>query len=212
MLDSQTLAFALAAGVLTITPGQDTMLVVRNVLRGGRGDGVVTTFGICAGLFLHASLSALGVSVILMHSAAAFQTVKLAGAAYLVWLGVRSLVAAARGEYELGGMQAENGASAISRRRCFVEGVLSNVLNPKTALFYLAFLPQFIAPADDVLSKSLLLATIHYGESILWLVGVALAVDQTRRLFLRSAVRRWLDALCGALFVAFGVRLALERQ
>ena len=81
MIDSQTVAFALAAAVLTVTPGQDTMLVVRNVLRGGRGDGVVTTLGICSGLFMHATLSALGMSVILMQSAAAFQAVKYAGRA-----------------------------------------------------------------------------------------------------------------------------------
>ena len=211
MLDQQTLAFVLAAAVLTIAPGPDTMLVVRNVLRGGRGDGVITTFGICAGLFVHATLSALGVSVLLMHSATAFQVVKSAGAAYLVWLGVRSLRAALRG-YAPEDQEARGSREAIRPQRCFLEGLLSNVLNPKTAMFYLAFLPQFIGPADPVLRKSLLLAGIHYAESIAWLVLVAMAVDRTRRLVLRSAVRRWLDGLCGALFVGFGVRLALERR
>src|SRR5262245_29046187 len=86
MIDSQIVAFTFAAAVLTVTPGQDTMLVVRNVLRGGRGAGVSTTLGICAGLFMHATLSALGVSVLLMHSATAFHLVKFAGACYLVWL------------------------------------------------------------------------------------------------------------------------------
>src|SRR5205085_3323916 len=94
MIDPQIVSFALAAAVLTVTPGQDTMLVVRNVLRGGRRDGVVTTFGICTGLFMHATLSALGVSILLMQSAMAFQVVKIAGACYLVWLGVRSLTGA----------------------------------------------------------------------------------------------------------------------
>ena len=99
-----------------------------------------------------------------------------------------------------------------SPQRCFLEGVLSNVLNPKTAVFYLAFLPQFIGPTDPVLQKSLLLASIHYAEGILWLVVVAMAVDQTRRLFLKSMVWRWLDGICGTLLVGFGVRLAFERQ
>ncbi len=214
MLDSHTAAFAVAAGLLTMTPGQDTMLVVRNVLRGGRGDGVVTTFGICAGLFLHATLSALGLSIVLTRSATAYQAVKYAGAAYLVWLGIRSLVAAARGAYaalEPDAAGAER-RGATSAGRCFVEGLLSNVLNPKTALFYLAFLPQFIGPAEDVLGRSLVLAGIHWVEGIVWLVVVAVVVDRTRRLLLGSAVRRWLDGLCGALFVGFGIRLALERR
>jgi threonine/homoserine/homoserine lactone efflux protein len=97
MIDSQIVAFTCIAAVLTLTPGADTMLVVRNVLRGGRHHGMVTTCGICAGLFVHATLSALGVSVILMHSATAFHLVKGAGACYLVWLGVQSLRSAVRG-------------------------------------------------------------------------------------------------------------------
>src|SRR5438874_5932268 len=96
MVDSQLIAFALAAAALTIAPGPDTMLVIRNVLRGGRRDGVITTFGICSGLFVHATLSALGVSIILTRSATAFSVVKLAGACYLGWLGWQSLRSAAR--------------------------------------------------------------------------------------------------------------------
>ena len=103
-------------------------------------------------------------------------------------------------------------AVTVPARRCFLEGLLSNALNPKTAIFYLAFLPQFVGPNDPVLQKSLLLAGIHYAEGVLWLVAVSLAVDQARRLFLQSMVRRWLDGLCGALFVGFGLRLALERR
>lgn len=212
MIDSQIATFTFAAAVLTVTPGQDTMLVVRNVLRGGRSDGVVTTFGICTGLFMHATLSALGVSVILMHSATAFALVKYAGACYLVWLGVRSLASAVRGAHHPGAPVSRVASDAVSPGRCFLEGLLSNVLNPKTAVFYLAFLPQFIGPADPVLQNSFLLAGIHYTEGILWLVAVSMAVDQTRRLFLKSAVRRWLDGVCGTVFVGFGVRLALERR
>lgn len=212
MIDSQIVAFTFAAAVLTVTPGQDTMLVVRNVLRGGRGAGVATTLGICAGLFMHATLSALGVSVILMHSAMAFHLVKFAGVCYLVWLGARSLSSAMRGAPHPAGHAHRLAPDAASPQRCFLEGVLSNVLNPKTAVFYLAFLPQFIGPTDPVLQKSLLLAAIHYVEGIVWLVGVSMAVDQTRRLFLQATVRRWLDGICGTLFIGFGVRLALQRQ
>jgi threonine/homoserine/homoserine lactone efflux protein len=90
--------------------------------------------------------------------------------------------------------------------------MLGNLLNPKVAVFYLAFLPQFIGPTDPVLRKALLLASIHYVEGVLWLVVVSVAVDRMRRFFIRSAIRRWLDGVCGALLVGFGVRLALARR
>jgi threonine/homoserine/homoserine lactone efflux protein len=90
--------------------------------------------------------------------------------------------------------------------------VRSNVLNPKTAVFSLALLPQCIGPTDSVLQQSLLLAAIHDAEGLVWLVGVAMAVEQTRRLFLQATIWRWLDGICGTLFIGFGVRLALQRQ
>lgn len=128
MIDGQVLTFTLVAAALTLSPGADTTLVVRNVLRGGRHDGVVTAFGICSGLFLHAILSALGVSIILMPSAMAFHWVKIAGACYLVWLGVQSLRGAVR--------RALMVTAPVPSERCFLEGLLSNVLNPEVAVFY----------------------------------------------------------------------------
>jgi RhtB (resistance to homoserine/threonine) family protein len=212
MMDPQLIAFALAAAALTIAPGPDTMLVIRNVLRGGRRDGVITTFGICSGLFVHATLSALGVSIILTRSAAAFSVVKLAGACYLGWLGWQSLRSAARASHASNGLAAMEPPRPANPRQCFVEGFFSNVLNPKTAVFYLAFLPQFIGPAEPVLTKSLMLASIHYVEGLLWLSTLSMTLDRTRRFILKSAVRRWLDGLCGAVLMGFGLRLALARR
>jgi threonine/homoserine/homoserine lactone efflux protein len=169
MIDSQVVAFTFVAAALTLTPGADTMLVVRNVLRGGRRDGVITTVGICLGLFMHATLSALGVSVILLHSATAFHLVKWAGACYLVWLGVQSLSSAVRGASHAVDTERCMTTVVVAPQRCFLEGLLSNVLNPKVAVFYLAFLPQCIGPTDAVLPQPLLLAGIHYVEGMLWL-------------------------------------------
>jgi threonine/homoserine/homoserine lactone efflux protein len=188
------------------------MLVIRNVLRGGRRDGVLTTLGICAGLFVHATLSACGVSMLLMHSATAFHLLKLAGAGYLVWLGLQSLRHAVRTPPPADRLEVVVPPGRRARWQCFREGVLSNVLNTKTAIFYLAFLPQFIGPTEPVLRKSLLLAGIHYVEGIVWLVALSILVDHTRRVLLKSAVRRWLEGLCGAVLMGFGARLALERQ
>ena len=210
MLDSQVIAFTIVAAALTVAPGADTMLVVRNVLRGGRRDGFVTMAGICTGLYVHALLSALGVSVILMHSATAFMVMKIAGACYLVWLGIQSLRSAARGN---GSQPADVIADAsVTAARCFREGFLTNVLNPKVAVFYLALLPQFIGPTDPVFLKSLLLTAIHFVQGILWLGIVAWVVDRSRRFFMKRVMRRWLDAACGTLLIGLGLRLAMERQ
>jgi RhtB (resistance to homoserine/threonine) family protein len=204
--------FTMTAAVLTVAPGADNMLVIRNVLRGGRRDGMVTAFGICAGLFVHATLSACGVSMLLMHSATAFQLLKLAGAGYLVWLGVQPLRSAVRLPSPPDRVEDVAPTRGIAPQQCLLEGLLSNVLNPKAAVFYLALLPQFIGLTEPVLTKSLLLASIHYVEAILWFALLSIMLDHMRRFILKSAVRRWLDGLCGTMLVGFGARLALERQ
>ena len=211
LLDPQVLAFAFVAALMTVSPGADTFLVVRNTLRGGRGDGWATVAGICSGLFVHALLSALGVSAILAHSAAAFLALKLAGAAYLAWLGIQSLHSAARGTAAVRQPDA-SGAGRAPPGRSFREGFLTNLLNPKVIVFYLALLPQFVSPGDPVLARSLLLAAIHFAEGILWLGFVAWGVDRSRRYFLRPLLRRWMDAICGTVLVALGLRLALAQR
>jgi RhtB (resistance to homoserine/threonine) family protein len=207
LLDSQVLAFALVAAFMTMLPGADTLLVVRNSLRGGRQDGLLTVAGICSGLFVHALLSALGLSVILAHSAAAFTAMKIAGACYLAWLGIQSIRSSLRGT---SAAMPDHAPASVPAVRCFREGFLTNLLNPKVVVFYLALLPQFIDAGDPVLAKSLLLAAIHVAEGILWLGGVAWLVDRSRRLFMKPVLRRWLDAVCGAFLIALGIRLALQ--
>lgn len=210
MFDSQVLAFTLLAALMTMSPGADTLLVVRNVLRGGHRDGIATAVGICSGLYVHATLSALGLSVILMHSATAFTALKFAGAAYLVWLGVQSLRGAARGHPVTQATDA--GEARVPVSRSWREGFLTNLLNPKVVVFYLALLPQFIGADDPVFRKSLLLAAIHAVEGIAWFALVSVLVDRSRRFFLQPLLRRWIDAACGAFLVALGVRLAMQRQ
>jgi RhtB (resistance to homoserine/threonine) family protein len=218
MLDHQVLVFTGIAALLTITPGADTFLVIRNVLRGGRQAGVVTTLGICCGLFVHATLSALGLSLVLMHSANAYLALKWAGALYLMWLGFGSLRDAIRGggdgwswsePAETGSPRSER-AAAFRLRYPFVEGMTNNVLNPKVAVFYLAFLPQFIGPGDPALAKSLLLAGIHFVQGIVWLVGLAFLFDRGRVVLASARARRALEAISGTVLLGFGVRLAFE--
>jgi RhtB (resistance to homoserine/threonine) family protein len=217
-MDPMLLSFTLVAGLLTLTPGADTMLVLRNVLSGGRSSGMATTVGICSGLFVHATLSALGLSVILQSSAAAYEFVKTLGAAYLIFLGVKSLWQLA--QRPAGGPASTDGSAHLPHRppvvhqtgRSYREGLLNNLLNPKVAVFYLAFLPQFIRPGDVVLAKSLLMAGIHAVEGLLWLGFLSLVLDRGRTLIQTGAVRRWLEGISGIVLVGLGVRLFFERR
>jgi RhtB (resistance to homoserine/threonine) family protein len=207
MLDARVLAFTGIAAIVTLTPGADTMLVVRNALVRGRRAGLLTVLGIGSGLFIHATLSALGLSVVLVRSARAFEIVKLAGALYLVFLGVQALRTAARGV-----PIAERPADSAGAHRAYVEGLLTNVLNPKVAVFYLAFLPQFIGPGDPVLAKSILLASIHFVEGLVWLSLVTLFVARLRSVLAKPRVQRALESVTGLVFIGFGLKLAASRR
>ena len=219
-LNTQILTFVAVATLLTLTPGADTMLVIRNVLMRGRGAGLLTTVGICSALFCHATLSALGLSIILVHSATLYEIVKLLGACYLCFLGYRSLrqtfhipkkrAVVSKGTNPL--VPAESSYQGTSWQRSIREGFLSNILNPKVAVFYLAFLPQFINAGDPVLAKSLLLAGIHFILGIVWLSLVTVFVAWLRAWLARPAVRQGLETVTGVVLIAIGVRLALERQ
>ena len=199
--------FALLATLLTLAPGQDTFLVLRNASHGGFAAGVATTAGICSGLFFHASLSALGLSALLATSAAVYSALKWAGAAYLTWLGLQSLLRAWRRQPT----DATRGAEGRARP-AFVQGLLSNVLNPKTATFYLALLPQFAVFPERVLADSLALGGVHFAISFAWLTLLSALVERSRRWLARAWLPRALDGVAGVAFLGFGLRLALSRR
>lgn len=211
MLDPQLLAFTLLATIVTIIPGVDMALVARSVLTHGRHAGYVTSVGICAGLWLHAVASALGLSAILMTSATLFSAVKLAGALYLIALGLLSIRSA------LTGVAAGEGAAAAppaaqSPRRAFAQGLASNLLNPKVAIFYLTLLPQFVRPGDSVLLRSLLLAAIHVVIGLVWLIVYAYFLGRLGAVLRRRGVRCALEGVTGSLLVGLGTRLAWDRR
>jgi len=214
MMDPQIAAFAGLAALLTISPGADTMLVIRSVISRGPAAGLLTTAGICSGLFVHASLSAAGLSLILLKSALAFEILKTAGACYLLFLGFQSI----RQIFKNGKAIVDPAASGSPRtghksaRRAFIEGMLNNILNPKPAVFYLALLPQFIGPADPVFLKSILLAGIHFVMSILWLSAISLFFGKLRSFLASPRVHRWLEASSGVILIGLGIRLALEKR
>ncbi len=203
-------AYLIAISLLTVTPGVDTLLVMRNAGRGGFRDGCVTSLGICSGLFIHATLSALGISLLLLETAWAFSALKWAGACYLIWLGLGSLRQA---------LKREGAASAkppsVARRRVplavsFREGLLSNVLNPKTALFYMALLPQFVDPSGSAFQQSLVLAGVHFLLAMFWQCALAWMVVRFRGAGIGARVKRLLNGLTGGFFIAMGARLAVN--
>ena len=210
LLDPQLVAFALVAAVITVIPGADMALVARSVLTRGRRAGYVTSVGVCAGLWVHAVASALGLSTILMTSATLFSVVKLAGALYLVALGVLSLRRALTSDANTSVVSER--PTAQDARRAFMQGLLSNLLNPKVALFYLTLLPQFVRADDAVLARSLLLAGVHVVIGLVWLVIYAYSLGRLSAVLRRPRVRRVLEGVTGTLLIGIGGRLAWERR
>jgi len=210
-MGSQFWVFTGLAAILTITPGADTALVVRSTLSRGRTAALFTVLGICLGCLLHSVASALGLSVIFSRSAAVFEIVKMAGAAYLIWLGVQSLRAAWAGQGRSAfptGVEKTSGSLTVS----FAEGLFTNLLNPKVALFYLTFLPQFVTPAAGVFRQSVLLASVHIVMGLVWLSAMAVFLDRLSGWLSGAAIKRRLEAVTGVLLVGLGLRLALEKR
>ncbi len=210
MPDFQHLLLFIAAGwLLNLTPGPDVLYIVTNSLRSGARAGVVAGLGITAGCFVHIFGAALGVGALLATSAAAFTVLKYAGAAYLLWMGIRILRAKAP-HHAPDLMAAAAAAPARSLGDVFVGGFLTNVLNPKVAIFFLAFVPQFIAPGTDNKPLAFVLLGVLFNLNAIPVnSGWALAAAWMAR---RDAVRKgmhWLDRAAGVMFIGFGLRLAL---
>lgn len=205
-MEFQYLTFFVAILLLTLSPGVDTLLVLRNSARGGWKDGALTTLGISSGLFVHATVSALGISVILLQSAWAFTLLKLAGALYLIWLGLMTLRSTLRSGTPPTALT-DTAAQPLRPWRSLREGMLSNVLNPKAVIFYMAFLPQFIDPAGSALVQSMAMALVHFSVSMLWLCGLSLVADRARRLRMPRLGRAF-NAFNGLLFMLMGTLMA----
>jgi threonine/homoserine/homoserine lactone efflux protein len=192
------IAFVAVAAVVICTPGPDTALTIRNTLLGGRANGLRTAQGVAAGQALWTLAASAGVAALVAASQPVFVAVRIAGAAYLVWLGLQALAAAVRGRREDHGLRGSRGG--------FRQGLLSNLANPKMAVFFTSLLPQFGTGYGELLALGLVFATM----TLAWLSVYALAVTRTQPLLVRGRVRRALDALSGLALAALGIRLAAE--
>lgn len=204
-LDPLFLAGVAVLALLTISPGADMALVAKITLERGRRAALLATLGICSGTLVHATASALGLSAILATSAEAFTVLKLVGAAYLAYLGVQAL----RGSFRHDAVELERPRRGSTP---YLQGLLTNVLNPKVAVFYLTFLPQFMSPGDNVLVRSLAFAVAHSVMGIVWLSAYAYVLSRVSVVLGRADVRRWLERVTGVVLIGLGARLALERR
>jgi threonine/homoserine/homoserine lactone efflux protein len=200
------LPFLVGSVLVTMIPGADMALVTRQVLVGGPALAQKTIFGNLTGLLVHGAALAAGLSALLVASATAYTVVKLAGAAYLVYLGVQALRAARQPPTE-----APPAAIAMPRR-AFLAGLVSTVLNPKPALFFLTFLPQFVNRDAALLPQTLTLAAIHVIVGLVWLSAYARLVQHARGVLTAPRVKAWLERTTGVVLIAFGLRVAVERR
>jgi len=207
-LITQLAEFAGTAALVIVTPGPDTAVTLGSTLSRGRAAGVSTAFGVLCGQAVWTLASSSGLSAVLLASEPVFAAVKYAGAAYLIFLGLQALRAALRNDaHEPSGLAADGPPGPRSRLACFRRGLLSDLGNPKMAVFFTSLLPQF----GSNFAALALLGLVFCAMTFTWLACYALVIAQIGGLLRRSPVRRALDATTGAALVIFGVRLATER-
>lgn len=203
MSSAALLSFTIVALLTVVTPGLETLLVVRTALLSGRRVAVAVVFGSTIGCLIWATAGLVGLTALLTTSELAYDVVRILGAAYLVYLGVSALWGKPRSREE--GPVAQTAGSALRM------GLLTNLLNPKPGVFYVSLLPQFL-PHDGQWAWGALLVGIHLAIGLIWLPMVAWTADRARRVLLRERVRTWLDRVTASVLIGLGVKLAVEAR
>ncbi len=200
------LSFTFIASLLVMSPGPNGVLIAKTVPTSGKIAGFANIAGFVAAFYVHGALSILGISLILVQSTQAFFVVKMLGAAYLCWIGIKSLRDAWRGM-----PTAQNIAPARNQRtlvKAFIEGFLTNALNPKVSMFYLAAFPQFISQTHGALTASFTLVFIHSMLNLVWFAAMVLLFARLVGATRNSKFQRWLKGFTGVVFIGFGAKLA----
>ena len=198
-------AFVGISVLVIVTPGQDTALTIRNSLLGGRRPGVFTALGVSVGQAVWALATSVGIAALIVAFEPAFVALRLAGAAFLVYLGAQALMAALRG----GHAERRSGGGPLTSRAAFRQGVVSNLGNPKMAVFFTSLLPQFGA---ESFAGLLALGLAFCSMTFVWLTAYAFVVARVGDVLRRPSIRRVFDAILGAVLVALGIRLATDRR
>jgi threonine/homoserine/homoserine lactone efflux protein len=211
-METSFFAFLSISIFVLITPGPDTALVVRNTIVGGRRRGVFTAIGIVTGQTIWVFATSIGIVALLVASEPVFHAVRLGGAAYLIYLGARSLYEAARSGRWREAADDMPPAQRLSSRTAFTQGLASDLSNPKMAAFFTSLLPQFATPGDGALLNLMLLGAVFCLMTLVWLTLYALAVARAGDFLRRRNVRRALEGLMGAALIALGLRIATEHR
>lgn len=201
------ISFVVTIQLLEVLPGADMAMTMRNTIRGGRRAGIRTMLGVNTSKAVHVGLFLAGLSALIAASAAVYTAVKVVGAAYLAYLGIRMILESRRAV----GLDVEPAGRAPVRRP-YVQGLLTNLLNPKAVLFTVAFLPQFVEADASLAPQALVLTAILVVNGLAWGTAIVLTVDRARAVLTRPSLRRRLDRLFGAVFIALGARVALESR
>ena len=204
------ISFIIVASLLVMSPGPNGVLIGKTVPTSGKAAGFLNVAGFIVAFFLHGSLSILGISAILLASAKAFFIVKILGAAYLCWIGVKALRDA------FNGVPSERIYETTTNKRtlryAFVEGFMTNALNPKVSMFYLAAFPQFIPIGEGAVISAFVLVFLHSLINALWFGTMILLLARLTGFTQRGSFQRWLKGVTGIVFVGFGLKLATYRQ
>jgi threonine/homoserine/homoserine lactone efflux protein len=206
----ELLAFLGVSALVIVTPGQDTALTIRSTLLGGRRAGVLTALGVSTGQAVWTLAASAGITALLLASEPAFLAVKLAGAVYLVFLGGQMLVRALR--RTAAPAHAARANCGLTPATAYRQGVVSNLGNPKMAVFFTSLLPQFAPESGPRFVVFLALGLVFCGMTAAWLTAYAFAVARARAVFQRPRIRRVMDGLTGAVLMALGLRLAFEQR
>lgn len=209
MYESGIIAFVGLVLVLTITPGSDTLLTIKNTIHGGQSAGLLTVLGVTCGLLGHVLLAILGLSFILAQNPTLFSLIKLAGALYIIYLGIKSIMGLFHrpdSENDLNNVKFQKSNAILY----FQEGLLTNLLNPKVAIFYIAFLPNFIGKDDPIVAKSILLTSIHIVFGFLWLIFLTMSLNKARAWIINGAIQIYLEAIAGIILIALGMNLVVD--
>ena len=196
--------FIVAAVAIIVSPGPDTIVILRHALTGGRGTGLAAVSGVQLGLLFHTALTVAGISLLIASSPVLFRGLTVIGAVYLAWLGIQSL----RG---VGGLVVETGAAPAGAARACREAALCNILNPKVILWYLALLPNFVNPeAGDVTAQLIVLSALMIAINVLWQAPMALAADGVRRWLGRPEAMRAINRVSGVILLGMAVLMLAQ--
>ena len=213
------LQFLVGSILVNVVPGPDMALVMRQVFLGGTALAYRTIAGNMTGIVVHATALTVGLSALLVASAEAYTVVKLAGAAYLVFLGAQSLWSAWRARHDA--VTAQSGDDPVAgvrstrvptMRAAYLQGLISTVLNPKPALLFVAYVPQFVDATRPVAPQIAFLTAVHIAIGVIWMVFYARVVARAHRTLTRADVKRWLEAATGTVLILLGLRVALEQR